>query len=140
MKSKFRQRPVLLTLVLTLVQQIYSKNNRKKRIQFSKVKKEGLIKVSCPAWSSSIQFVVTIVGKYSPMTLDQMSRAPFVETSNLTTSKTVFYKRVRKHFALSFKWLGKKTAVKRNSEEVKLRQKSAMLLRALDKGMDFEKN
>ena len=57
----------------------------------------------------------------------------------LKISKTAFYNHVRQHCVLSFKKL-EKLPEKRNSEEVKLKRREAVLEWMGTKDIDFEKN
>lgn len=78
--------------------------------------------------------IISTVNSYAPTTLEQM-RYPLLEAyPELKISKTVFYNHVCQHCVLSFKRLEK-----RNSEEVKLKRREAVLGWMADKDIDFEK-
>jgi hypothetical protein len=85
-----------------------------------------------------IQFVIEMVYSYTPMTLDQMRQRFPIEFLDLMVSRTAFYSHVRQHCASSFK-RPERILVKRNPEEVRLKQKSAMLEWMSTKNMYFEK-
>jgi transposase len=84
-------------------------------------------------------FIISIVNSYAPTTLEQMRRKLLKEYPELKVSKTAFYNHVRQHCALSFKRL-EKLPEKRDSEEVRLKRREAVLEWMANKDLDFEKN
>lgn len=84
------------------------------------------------------QFIIAIVDYSAPMTLDEMRHKLVIEFPDFTFSKTTFYNRVLQHCALGLKRL-KRLLEKRNSEEVKLKGKEAVLERTSDENTDLKK-
>lgn len=85
-----------------------------------------------------IQFVIEIVYSFTPMTLDQIRQRFLVEFLDLAVSRTAFYGHVRQHCALSFK-RPERLLEKQNPEEVRLKQKSAVLEWESNKDICLEK-
>lgn len=85
-----------------------------------------------------IQLVIEIVYSSTPMTLDQIRQRFLIELLDLTISRTAFYSHVHQHCALSFK-RPERLLEKQNPEEVRLKQKSAVLEWVSNKDMCLEK-